>query len=194
MAEGARAGEALGERFRAFVLHGRHAAQLEPGAGDGDAEALLQVEGVALRELERELSGLLNKVLTSDSGINKLSDIGISINASGKLELKSSRLDAALENPTQVKELLNGGDSSTTALTGVMKRFRKYADSVLGTDGYGRSDTRANLRRHFEVDRFHVAHAAVAALAADGKLTAKDVARAIKLYKLDPEKQNPLLA
>jgi pyruvate dehydrogenase complex dehydrogenase (E1) component len=32
--------------------------------------------------------------------------------------------------------------------------------SVLGTDGYGRSDTRANLRRHFEVDRFHVAHAA----------------------------------
>jgi pyruvate dehydrogenase E1 component len=37
-----------------------------------------------------------------------------------------------------------------------------------------------------------VAHAAVAALAADGKLTAKDVARAIKLYKLDAEKPNPL--
>ena len=64
--------------------------------------------------------------------------------------------------------------------------------SVLGTDGYGRSDTRANLRRHFEVDRFNVAHAAVAALAADGKLTGKDVARAIKLYKLDAEKPNPL--
>ena len=71
-------------------------------------------------------------------------------------------------------------------------RDRRY--SVLGTDGYGRSDTRANLRRHFEVDRYYVAHAAVAALAADGKLTAKDVARAIKLYKLDAEKQNPLLA
>ena len=66
--------------------------------------------------------------------------------------------------------------------------------SVLGTAGYGRSDTRANLRRHFEVDRFNVAHAAVAALAADGKLTGKDVARAIKLYKLDAEKANPLLA
>ena len=66
--------------------------------------------------------------------------------------------------------------------------------SMLGTAGYGRGDTRANRRRHFEVDRFHVAHAAVAALAADGKLTPKDVARAIKLYKLDPEKQNPLLA
>ena len=66
--------------------------------------------------------------------------------------------------------------------------------SVLGTAGYGRSDTRANLRRHFEVDRFNVTHAAVAALAADGKLTGKDVARAIKLYKLDAENPNPLLA
>ena len=64
--------------------------------------------------------------------------------------------------------------------------------SVLSTDGYGRSDTRANLRRHFEVDRFNVAHAAVAALAADGKLTGKDVARVIKLYKLDAEKANPI--
>ena len=58
--------------------------------------------------------------------------------------------------------------------------------SVLGTDGYGRSDTRANLRRHFEVDRFHVAHAAVAALAADGKLTGKDVARAISSMRRSP--------
>ncbi|MGV8941091.1 MAG: hypothetical protein ACOH1P_06040, partial [Lysobacter sp.] len=64
--------------------------------------------------------------------------------------------------------------------------------SVLGTDGYGRSDTRANLRRHFEVDRFYVAHAAIAALAQDGKMTAKDVARAIKTYKIDAEKPNPL--
>ena len=64
--------------------------------------------------------------------------------------------------------------------------------SVLGTDGYGRSDTRANLRRHFEVDRFYIAHAAIAALAADGKMTAKDVARAIKQYKIDAEKPNPI--
>jgi len=63
---------------------------------------------------------------------------------------------------------------------------------VLGTDGYGRNDTRANLRRFFEVDRHYVAHAAVAALAAEGKMTAKDVARAIKLYKIDAEKPNPI--
>ena len=88
----------------------------------------------------------------SGSGdLKRLSDIGISINASGKLELKSSKLDAALENPTQVKELLNGGDSSTTALTGVMKRFRKYADSVLGTDGALQTRTdglRSELKRN----------------------------------------------
>jgi pyruvate dehydrogenase E1 component len=44
------------------------------------------------------------------------------------------------------------------------------------TDGYDHSDTRDNLRRHLEVDRFHVAQSTIAALAADGKMTAKDVA------------------
>jgi pyruvate dehydrogenase E1 component len=64
--------------------------------------------------------------------------------------------------------------------------------TVLGTYGFGRSDTRENLRRHFEVDRNHIAHAAVAALAADGKMSGKDVARAIKLYKIEGEKPNPI--
>ncbi|KGM53877.1 pyruvate dehydrogenase [Lysobacter arseniciresistens ZS79] len=64
--------------------------------------------------------------------------------------------------------------------------------TVLGTDGFGRSDTRANLRSHFEVDRFHIAHAAIAALAAEGKMAAKDVARAIKEYRIDTDKPNPI--
>jgi pyruvate dehydrogenase E1 component len=63
---------------------------------------------------------------------------------------------------------------------------------VLGTDGFGRSDTRANLRAFFEVDRYWIAHAAIAALAADGLMNPEDVARAIKQWKLDPEKPNPL--
>ena len=69
--------------------------------------------------------------------------------------------------------------------------------SVLGTDGFGRSDTRANLRRFFEVDRFHIAHAAIGAiavLAAERKMTGKDVARAIKQYKLNVDQPNPLNA
>ena len=65
---------------------------------------------------------------------------------------------------------------------------------MLGTDGYGRSDTRENLRRRFEVSRYYVAQAAVAALAAEGKLTAKDAAKAIELYGIDGSKPNPLHA
>jgi pyruvate dehydrogenase E1 component len=75
-----------------------------------------------------------------------------------------------------------------------VRAFVPMRYTVLGTDGYGRSDTRANLRRHFEVDRFHVAQAAIAALAAEGKLTAKDAAKANTLYDIDGAKLNPLLA
>jgi pyruvate dehydrogenase E1 component len=64
--------------------------------------------------------------------------------------------------------------------------------TVLGTDGFGRSDTREHLRGFFEVDRYWIAHAALAALSRDGLVNAKDVARAIKEYKLDPDKPNPL--
>ncbi|MEO7199372.1 MAG: hypothetical protein ABIY56_04055, partial [Dokdonella sp.] len=58
-------------------------------------------------------------------------------------------------------------------------------------DGYGRSDSRVQLRDFFEVDRYWVAHAAISALAAEGKLTPADVARAIELWKLDPSKPDP---
>ena len=76
--------------------------------------------------------------------------------------------------------------------TDQVRAFIPRTYTVLGTDGFGRSDTRANLRRHFEVDRYYIAQAAIDALAKDGKMTAKDAARAIKLYKLDQEKPNPL--
>ena len=67
---------------------------------------------------------------------------------------------------------------------------KKY--TVLGTDGFGRSDTRENLRHFFEVDRYYIAQAAIAALAAEGKMSAKDVARALKMWKIDADKPNPL--
>jgi pyruvate dehydrogenase E1 component len=99
-----------------------------------------------------------------------------------------------------VTGLLQGRQGPAIASTDYV---REYADqirafmpdgmryTVLGTDGYGRSDTRANLRGFFEIDRYWIAHAALAALAKDGKVNAKDVARAIKTYKLDPDKPNP---
>ncbi|MCP3956266.1 MAG: pyruvate dehydrogenase (acetyl-transferring), homodimeric type [bacterium] len=66
---------------------------------------------------------------------------------------------------------------------------RRY--SVLGTDGFGRSDTRETLRRFFEVDRYHVAVAALKALADDGAVPAKAVSEAIGRYGVDPEKPDP---
>jgi pyruvate dehydrogenase E1 component len=62
---------------------------------------------------------------------------------------------------------------------------------VLGTDGYGRSDSRAKLRYFFEVNRHFVALAALKALADNGEGKPKAVAEAIKKYKLDPEKPDP---
>jgi pyruvate dehydrogenase E1 component len=98
-----------------------------------------------------------------------------------------------------VTQLLEGRQGPAIAATDYVRAFanqiREYVPmkyTVLGTDGFGRSDTRANLRRHFEVDRYYIAHAAIAALAAEGKMTTKDVARAIKQYKIDSEKPNPI--
>lgn len=62
---------------------------------------------------------------------------------------------------------------------------------VLGADGFGRSDTRAQLRKFFEVNRYYVAVAALKALADQGQLPAKTVAAAIKKYGIDPEKPEP---
>jgi len=67
---------------------------------------------------------------------------------------------------------------------------RRYV--VLGTDGYGRSDARRELRRFFEVDRYYIAVAALKALADDGKISVSQVQEAMALYQIDPEKPNPV--
>jgi pyruvate dehydrogenase E1 component len=66
---------------------------------------------------------------------------------------------------------------------------RRYV--VLGTDGFGRSDTREKLRRFFEVDRFHVVVAALKALSDEGALPAGRVTEAIRKYGIDPKKPAP---
>jgi pyruvate dehydrogenase E1 component len=63
---------------------------------------------------------------------------------------------------------------------------------VLGTDGYGRSDARDALRSHFEVDRRHIALAAIKALADDGKLDQATVREAIRKLGIDPKKPDPV--
>ncbi|HQP65603.1 MAG TPA: pyruvate dehydrogenase (acetyl-transferring), homodimeric type, partial [Quisquiliibacterium sp.] len=70
-----------------------------------------------------------------------------------------------------------------------LPRGRDYR--VLGTDGFGRSDFRAKLREHFEVNRHFVVLAALKALADEGAIPQKTVAKAIAKYGIDPDKSNP---
>jgi pyruvate dehydrogenase E1 component len=68
---------------------------------------------------------------------------------------------------------------------------RERVYRVLGTDGFGRSDSRAKLRHFFEVNRYFVTLAALKALAESGAGTAKTVAEAIRKYGIDPAKPDP---
>jgi pyruvate dehydrogenase E1 component len=63
---------------------------------------------------------------------------------------------------------------------------------VLGTDGFGRSDTREKLRRFFEVDRYHVAYAALYSLYRQGVLSQGDLLSARSKLGVDPDKLNPV--
>lgn len=99
-----------------------------------------------------------------------------------------------------VSEQLGGTAGPIVAATDYMRLYaeqlrpslegRTYR--VLGTDGFGRSDTREKLRRFFEVNRYHVVVAALKALADEGTVDADLVAQAIKAYGIDPEKPNPV--
>ena len=122
-------------------------------------------------------------------------------------ELRRDGLDAerwnmlhpeAAPRVSYVEECLGKRSGPVIASTDYMK---SYADQiraflpkrfkVLGTDGFGRSDTRKKLRGFFEVDRSYITVAALKALAEEGTIDASEVTRAIKLYKLNPDKPNP---
>jgi pyruvate dehydrogenase E1 component len=107
----------------------------------------------------------------------------------------------AAEKPrtSYVEECLKGRKGPVIAATDYMKlhadSIRAYLPGryrVLGTDGFGRSDTRAKLRHFFEVNRYWVAVHALKALADEGELPVAKVAEAIKKYGLDAEKPNPV--
>ncbi|SES98508.1 pyruvate dehydrogenase (acetyl-transferring), homodimeric type [Thalassotalea agarivorans] len=87
--------------------------------------------------------------------------------------------------------------AATDYIKNYADQVRAYIDTdyrVLGTDGFGRSDSRANLRRHFEVDQNYVVVAALFELANRGDIDKKVVAEAIKKFDIDAEKINPLYA
>jgi pyruvate dehydrogenase E1 component len=100
-----------------------------------------------------------------------------------------------------VTEQLKNTTGPIVATTDYMRLFaeqiRAYIPSgrtykVLGTDGFGRSDSRAKLREFFEVNRYYITVAALKSLADEGKIPATTVAEAIAKYGIDPNKPNPV--
>jgi pyruvate dehydrogenase E1 component len=84
---------------------------------------------------------------------------------------------------------------ATDYIRAYSEQIREYIPSrfvSLGTDGFGRSDTRDNLRIFFEVNRYYVVVAALKALSDDGEIDSKIVQQAITKYGIDPEKPNPI--
>jgi pyruvate dehydrogenase E1 component len=103
---------------------------------------------------------------------------------------------------SHVEQCMSGRNGPVIASTDYMRAFadqiraflpqdQKGHFKVLGTDGFGRSDTRRKLRKFFEVDRHYVAVAALKALADAGTIKAAEVSKAIKLYNINPDKPNP---
>ncbi len=80
----------------------------------------------------------------------------------------------------------------TKALPHLIERWVPNRFHALGTDGYGRSDSREALRRHFEVDAECVAYAALVQLAREGTFDAKRLPKALAELGLDPEKKAPI--
>ena len=167
--------------------------------GKGKGEVQLLGSGAILRHV-REAA----QILANDYGIS--SDV---YSAPSFTEAAREGADVVRWNmlhPTEaprvpyVAQVMN--DKPAVAATDYMKLFaeqiRAYVPAkhyhVLGTDGFGRSDSRANLRDHFEVDAHHVVVAALHVLAQEGTVDKKVVAEAIAKYGIDPERLNPLYA
>ena len=98
-----------------------------------------------------------------------------------------------------ITQCLNSKGTPVIAATDYMKLysdqlrgFIKQPFTVLGADGFGRSDTREKLRHFFEVDRYWVVIATLKTLADEGSIDNKVVIEAMKKFNIDPEKPNPL--
>ena len=171
---------------------------LEGAAKPAKLHVQLMGSGTILREV-REAA----KILEADFGVT--SDIW---SVTSFNELRRDGLDVERWNrlhPTKkprlsfVEQSLAKHTGPVIASTDYMKLFaeqiRQWVPGtfkVLGTDGFGRSDSRRKLRHFFEVDRYWVAYSALSALVESGDLKPKVLTDALKAFGIDPEKTNPL--
>lgn len=111
---------------------------------------------------------------------------------------RANRLNPGLPAKLSLVEESLSGSAPVVAATDYVRAYPQLIATAiraryvtLGTDGFGRSDTRSALRAFFEVDRHHVAVAALAALADDGKLDRAKVAEAVARYGIGPNRPAP---
>jgi pyruvate dehydrogenase E1 component len=169
-------------------------------AAKKSAKVQLMGSGTILREV-MAAAEMLDKDFSIQSDIWSMTSIN---------ELARDAEDVARWNrlhPTRkprqsyVTQMLSGRNGPAVIATDYTRTYANQireavpmAYHVLGTDGFGRSDTRAKLRQFFEVDRYHVVVTALKALADEGSVDNKVVQQAIKKYNIDTEKQNPIHA
>ncbi|MCP1289544.1 MULTISPECIES: pyruvate dehydrogenase (acetyl-transferring), homodimeric type [unclassified Chromobacterium] len=173
------------------ILKGMYLLQ---DGGDAQVKVQLMGSGTILREVMAAAD-----LLKADFGIGADIWSVTSFNQLRRDGMEAERHN--LLNPTAearasyVAQQLSGRQGPVVAATDYIRNYadqiREYVPGryvVLGTDGFGRSDSRANLRSFFEVDRYHVALAALSALARDGKIEASKVAEAIAKYGIKTDK------
>ncbi|MCP1338629.1 pyruvate dehydrogenase (acetyl-transferring), homodimeric type [Idiomarina sp. M1R2S28] len=137
----------------------------------------------------------VNSTVYSVTSFNELARDGLDTDRWNMLNPEKKEKEAYI---TQVMKKAKGPAVAATDY------IKLYADQVrawvptsyrvLGTDGFGRSDSRANLRKHFEVNPHYIVVAALKELADQGDIDKKVVAKAIKDYDIDTDKLNPRLA
>ena len=158
----------------------------------------LMGSGVILREVIEA-----QKILENDYGVSADVWSVTSFNELRKDALEIDRWNRMNPDKPQkeshITKHLKKAEGPIIASTDYMKSFAEqiavflpHKFVALGTDGFGRSDSRENLRHFFEVDRHYVVVATLKALSDEGKVKSSIVTDAIKKFKLDPNKPNPV--
>ena len=173
--------------------------QLEAGKSKKKNRVQLMGSGTILREVEAAAEILRNDYsieadIWSLTSVNELARDGLSASRHNMLNPTAKKPKKAY-----ITQQLEGAKGPVIAATDYMKcyveQLRDFIPApltVLGTDGFGRSDTRTQLRHFFEVNRYFVVIAALKALADEGAIKVDVVAKAIKDFDIDPNKVDPM--
>jgi pyruvate dehydrogenase E1 component len=170
------------------------------GGGKRRKKVQLMGSGTILREVEKAAE-LLDKDWSIDADIWSVTSYNELTREAQEID-RWNRLHPTKEQKiSYIEKTLKGRRGPVISATDYNKAYsdqiRKWVPvryEVLGTDGFGRSDTRKQLRKHFEVNSYHVAIAALKALADEGQFPAGKVQEAIEKYGINAEKINPAKA